>query len=517
MRTIEISLVSILALYFIVLFLKKKKRPAWIIWIPVVAILVATMQIVLEGMRWQMYIAYVLTGAIALFALLDKIRNNKSNQVNQTRKKSKRFLAILGAIFGIILLALNTFLANLMPMPVLPEPNGPYEVGTAFFHLVDQEREEEATADTMDVRSLWAQVWYPAEQTESYKRMPALPESERYMGDLFEKFGFPYFAGRYIHSIKSHSYIDAPVKSGNQSFPIILYSHGYNGNLSGNTQKAEALASHGYVVFGIAHSYETQISLREDGSWLTLTDSNSVTVLQTLKANLDTLILNQVILAEKKIQERIGDPINQKPEDKQVFDSIYLLVDAPAQDYLQIRAADLSSVLDEIEQMQNGSSESIFKGKLDVSKVGTYGASFGGPTCALFSATDPRCLASVNIDGDQYGILHKYSLNKPHMFFVGQYGWEELQRADWENIGSAKPYYRIAIQGALHGNIGDQLFSSALTRKLGMLRMGSIKPNRVQAIYNSYLLAFFDEHLKEKEQPLLKGENRFKEVEFKEY
>ena len=517
MRTFEIALVSILTLYFLVLFLQTENRPAWFKWIPIVALLFAAVQALLEGMRWPMYIAFALVGVIALYALLGKIRNNKPNQANETPKKLKRFLTILGAIFGIILIVLNTFVANLMPMPVLAEPNGPFEVGTTFFHLVDQERREEATANTTDARSLWVQVWYPAEETESYNRMPALPESERFMGDMFGKYGFPCFTAEYIPSIKSHSYLDAPIMSGNQSFPIILYSHGYNGNLSGNTQKAEALASHGYVIFGIAHSYETQISLREDGSWLTRTDSNSVKLRKTAKATEDTMLLNRVDLAEKQMRAIIGDPINQKPEDRLIFDSLYHLIAAPFQDYLQIRAADLGSVLNEIEQMQKGSRESIFKGKLDVSRVDAYGASFGSPTCALFSATDPRCLASVNIDGSQLGILYKYSLNKPYMLFVGQYGWEDLQHNDWENIGSASPYYRIAIQGALHGNIGDQLFSSALTRKLGILRMGSIKPNRVQAIYNSYLLAFFDEQLKGKEQPLLKGENRFEEVKFKEY
>jgi len=517
MRTFEIALVSILALHFLVLFLKKENRPYWFKRIPVVALLVATMQILLEGMRWQMYIAYALAGIIALYALIGKIRNNKSNQLNEPPKKSKRFLAILGAIFGIIAIVLNTFVANFMPMPVLAEPNGPFEVGTTFYHIVDQEREEEATADTTDARSLWVQVWYPAEETESYKRMPAMSESERFMGDLFEKYGFPYAAAGYFTSIMSHSYLDAPVKSGNQSFPIVLYSHGYKSGLSGNTQKAEALASNGYVVFGIAHSYEAQISLREDGSWLTRKDSNSVSLRKTAEADEDTVLLNRVELAEKQMREIIGDPINQKPEDRLMFDSLYHLIAAPFHDYLQIRAADLGSVLDEIEQMQNGSSESIFKGKLDVSRVGAFGASFGGPTCALFSATDPRCLASVNIDGSQLGILYKYSLNKPFMFFVGEYGWEELQHNDWENIGNATPYYRIAIQGALHGNIGDQLFSSALTRKLGILQLGSINPNRVQAIYNGYLLAFFDEHLKGKEQPLLNGENRFEEARFKEY
>ena len=481
-----------------------------------VAFIVVLGQMFIEGMRWQMYIAYILTGIIALPVLLGKIRNNTTDQSNQTPKKPKRLMPILGAILGMLLLGITTFLANLLHMPTMPAPTGVYEVGTSYFHMIDEKREETATADTNDSRSLWVKVCYPAEQTDSYVRESVLPETEHYLGVVFKQSGFPEFMAGHVPSIMSHSYLDAPLVSGNQAFPIILYSPVFQGNLSENTQKMEELASHGYVVFSVAHPYNAQLSMREDGGWIIFNDSNRV-VLPTF-ADRDTTLSKQVYRWVSALKKRIGSPYKLEPQDRQIWDSLYQMRYPIHKERLAIRAADLSFVLDEVEQMQNGKRKSVFAGRLDTKRVGAFGASFGGPTATLFNAIDSRCLASACVDGTQFGVMIKHTLNKPHMSFEGQYGWErEFNVNDWENIGNAKPYYRVAIQGVTHTNITDQWFNSALLRKSGLMRLGSIKPNRINSIYNSYLLAFFDAHIKGIEQPLLKDEKRFEEVKFKKY
>ena len=47
--------------------------------------------------------------------------------------------------------------------------------------------------------------------------------------------------------------------------------------------------------------------------------------------------------------------------------------------------------------------------------------------------------------------------------------------------------------------------------------MGTIKPERIYDILNSYLLAYFDQYLKDDESSLLKSESRFEEVNFEKY
>ena len=216
--------------------------------------------------------------------------------------------------------------------------------------------------------------------------------------------------------------------------------------------------------------------------------------------------------------DRAGTPINLNPADKQLIDSLCHLRFEQYFNLLEIRANDLSFVIDEIERMQKGEKENIFTGKLDVKRVGAFGGSLGGPSALLFNATDPRCLASANIDGSQFGLLYKHLLNKPHLLFTnGRDGGEDgLVPADWENIGNAKPYYKVYTQGAGHGNIADMIANPFLARKMG-LGVGTIDTEQMYDIYNSYLLAFFDKHIKGEEQPLLDGESRFAEVTFKKY
>ena len=183
--------------------------------------------------------------------------------------------------------------------------------------------------------------------------------------------------------------------------------------------------------------------------------------------------------------------------------------------HIKVRAQDLSFVLDKVQQMQNGLIESKFKNKLDLSKVGALGGSLGGPTVMLFGALDKRCLVTANLDGSQFGIFYHQKLNKPHIHFDLDLEWKKKPKYnDWENIGNAKPYFNVMVRGASHGNLGDQLYSSSINRKKGLLKMGPIKPKRIYEILDNYLLAYFGKYLKGEEPSLLKSEKRFKEVKF---
>ena len=513
MRPFEIMLVVLIAIYLFSLFLGKARRNSLLNWISIGLLVITAVHILFEGMRWQMFIAYLFAVAIMLKALMSNAWNNEVNNNDKPQKKSRRIILSLVATFGLIALGLNVALASLLSIPKMPTPTGPYEVGTTFLHLIDIEREETATVDSTDMRSLWVQAWYPAEQTKSFERMPVLPKSEKWMVGMLHNLGLPKFVPQHWSLIKSHSYLDAPINSGEQAFPIILFSHAYHGFLSHNTQQFEALASNGYVVFSIAHSYNTQLGLKQDGSWLTLEDPNTIKF-----SRIDTTIFNNAARASRQIRINTETPENLTTEDRKTLDSLHQVMYKQYHDQLKIRAADMSFVLDEAERMQSGKVESQFKGKLNLNQVGAFGGSLGGPSALLFNAIDPRCLASANIDGAQFGALFKFELNKPHLiFFNGKDGKNDgFSLRDWETINNANPYYKIVIEGAGHGNIVDMVGNPILARRLG-LGVGPIEPKLVYKIYNSYLLAFFDEHVKGEEQTSLEGKSTFTMVEFKKY
>lgn len=65
---------------------------------------------------------------------------------------------------------------------VLPEPSGPFSVGTVRIEMVDSTRGELSRANTDQVRRLMVQLWYPAKSGSANVREPYVPE----MRDLAE-------------------------------------------------------------------------------------------------------------------------------------------------------------------------------------------------------------------------------------------------------------------------------------------------------------------------------------------
>lgn len=515
MRPLEIGIIAILSLYVLSFSLKKEKRPAWIYWLPSGAATVLVLHAITEGIRWQMYIAYLLTLIYFVFSIKSLFGRSKQSQ-EQTR--GSRIAGILGSVLVIVLLGATLLIANLLPVSEPFPPTGKHQIGTTFFHLIDHERKEVLTADSSDVRSLWVQAWYPAETTKSIERVQVYSESEKFMGEAFERVGWPSFMGSHVSLIKSHSYLNAPIKNGDEPFPVILFSHGYTGNLS-STPQIEELVSHGYVVFSIAHSYESALSLNQAGEWISSESYN------LYEDNSDTVRINPIIRSIRAIKNRADSttttdylaPLALTEKDRLQLDSLYGEWYPLARTRLRIWAADKSFVLDELVQLQRGEKKSIFKGKLDLTRVGAFGSSFGGGAAALFNSVDERCLAAANLDGLTAGMMYADTLSRPYMLFMGDYAWDNNRtRDEWGYIGNSNPYYRIGIKGGVHGNITAYLNNFSLQSKIGMIRPDVIDQYRAYEIYNSFLVAFFDRHLKGKEQQkLLEGEERFEEVNFR--
>lgn len=515
MRPLEIGIIVILTLYVLSFFLKREKRPVWIHWIPLAATALLALHVIIEGIRWQMAITYLLTTVYLMFWIKNRASKNKE-------VKSQSVIKRIGSIFGrtlvLCLLGATLLVANILPVSEPFPPSGKHKIGTTFFHLIDHDRQEVLTENSDDVRSLWVQAWYPAETTKSFKRVQVFSESENFMGQAFEHRGFPKLMASHLPLIKSHSYLDAPIKEGDEPFPVILFSHAYTGHLE-SFPSIEELVSQGYVVFSIAHSYESGLSLDQDGEWISY---ESVNRFEDNKDTAEIKPLERKILSIKNRADSTTNtdylaPLALTEQDKIQLDSLYKKW-YPSYHYrTKIWVADQRFVLDEAERMQSGAKKSIFKDKLDLTRVGAIGASFGGSAVAYLSSIDNRCLAVAGLDGGQAGMLYRDTTSKPYMVFWRDYGWKHnLIRDDWENIGRSKPYYRIGIKGSTHGHIGSYLLNFSLQSKIGMAAPGVTSQYLVYEIYNSYLVAFFDRHIKGKEQQkILDGEERFEEVNFR--
>lgn len=171
-----------------------------------------------------------------------------------------------------IMLVVTAGLMYAFPVFKIPEPTGEFKVGTQTFHFVDTNREE-IFGDARDgKRELMVQVWYPA-QAGTGKYAPFIPDTQilRYMA---ANYGLPGFTLQHLKYVSSHAYLGAEVSSAQTSYPLILANPGFGSSRFLHTSQAENLASHGYIVAVIDHTYNTFATEFPDGRITTISTND---------------------------------------------------------------------------------------------------------------------------------------------------------------------------------------------------------------------------------------------------
>ena len=272
MRSIEV--LTLLALLFSLLahLIPRSRRPRWLSRLPALAAILVVIHLVVEGYRWQMVPAYALAAFLVSGMVLWS--RGAATQHPPTPSRLRRILGILGAIVGFILglttLALAALLSTALPVFTLPEPTGPYAIGTQYYLWTDTSRPDEYTSAPDDFREVSVQIWYPAELSGHEKPIPymrrdaaqAFSSSANLPAFLFEHFGL----------VRTHAYLDANVARTSAPFPVITYSP--SGLMSGHMALFEELASHGYVVVCIGHPYWNRFVYGPSGEALPLDGKN---------------------------------------------------------------------------------------------------------------------------------------------------------------------------------------------------------------------------------------------------
>jgi predicted dienelactone hydrolase len=461
-RTCETLILLTLFLRFVGYSFPPLKRSRWINLLPSLALLLTVVHLVVEKYRWQMVPAYGLT---LLFFLLNLLRIKRGGQAAQKQPSRRRALVIIGFLFRLLIFALVAALPVLLPVFRLPQPTGPHAVGTTRLHLVDPTRPETFTPDTSDQREFMVQVWYPA-QVEPDARLAI------YMEDMPSLYN-------YMSLVRTHSYLDAPVSNAQSSYPVLIFSPGYISSVEHNLTLMEELASHGYVACSIAHTYHAIATAFPDGRVVPV----------------DSTLANDYM--------RGNLPPNR------IF-----------AEHLRIWTEDTLFLINELESIQAGERESTFVGKLDLTRLGILGVSFGGTTTVQVCSVDDRCQAGVNLDGGLpkgYGVPMDSPLKKPFMFMSNE-GMAPYMRTNLRAVDNTA--YGITVRGSAHLNFVDVTLYAPVLKfvpALGWIDkpFGSIDGYRMVKIMNDYTLAFFDKHLKGEMAPLLDGPSPdYPEVEF---
>jgi predicted dienelactone hydrolase len=234
MRLLEITISILLAVYLF----WRRSHPFWIRLLPALALIVIPFHIIIEGYRWQMIPLYALTVLLAIRA--------STMRGSMDWKPLASFLTLL-------LVSFSTALPVLLPVPSLPKPSGPYEVGTRIFELTDPARQEIYSGKD-EPRRFQIQVWYPAEVNPTDQHAPWMVHANVFAPAIASYIHMPSFFLDHLALVKMPAYKESKVAAAKGGFPVILFSHGWNGFNAQNTGQAIELASHGYVVVGVQHT-----------------------------------------------------------------------------------------------------------------------------------------------------------------------------------------------------------------------------------------------------------------------
>ncbi|MDG2451062.1 MAG: hypothetical protein P8M34_15545 [Saprospiraceae bacterium] len=418
------------------------------------------LQLFLNGYRWQMIPSYLIWLAAIISAF-----SPKAKSLNIVVK-------ILRTIVFLVVLTLSFILPSLLPVFELPEPRGSYNVGTKLIH-VQTERDEIITKDPNDKRELLYKIWYPSESDVSSLK------SEKYVdkgsrAGFAMKYGLPPETMDYLDHIKTYAYSDIPVANG--SFPLLIFSHGYGSKATGYYAFLTELASQGYVIINMNHTYESLGATFPDGR------------IKYFDYNFQREISSGGMEAMK--------PLIEAFKNKLVFDKRHPIVRKAVKEFYESKsvdrwAEDISTTIDIVFEWNK---KGFLKNKLELDQLAVMGHSNGGGAAGMVAAKDSRVKAGVNLDGITWGNLIDTIYNIPFLYVSADWPAEHEDINSHIYINKSTDYfYESKLLKSGHPNFMDIPFMIPIQSVAGT---GDIDPYLGMEIVTKLVTTFFDKHLK---------------------
>jgi dienelactone hydrolase len=358
--------------------------------------------------------------------------------------------------------------------PSLPAPSGAYAIGTVSLHLVDRSRPDPWVASA-PYRELMISVWYPALRSGGRPLAPYMQPgaAERFDAVTAPRHGIP--SGRVDWAAtRTHAREGAPVDPRGGRRPVVLYSPGSADPRTWGTVLVEELASRGYVVVTIDHTYEAPGVRFPDGS------------------------------------VRGGEPVLDAFARARRDGTIPALLEK----ILRVRVADTRLVLDRLATLPGGLSEVV-----DPRRVGMFGQSAGGIAAAEGMYEDRRIRAGIDLDGtlefnqEPNGTnlmpVAVHGLNRPFML-MGREGSDHMTEPSWRAFWSHSGGWKrdLTLRGSRHQTYTDLsavMPQAGLGRDIVERKIGTIDPVRAVAAQRAYVTSFFDRWLRGHDGHLLDG------------
>ncbi len=395
---------------------------------------------------------------------------------------------------GLLTAGLSWLLAAGFPQFTYPGPSGPYPVGTTRLFFVDMSREDPFAPTPHTPRELLTAVWYPAEVTTGGRPAPFWPAD----ANASVAIGMPPFVFSHVALVRSYPTIDAPMAKAESRYPVIVFSHGFNASPWQNVPQMEELASHGFIVVSLGHTYDASMLIFPDGR---VVRDNSHTRRPPMTRDAATKLA--------AVMSRLA--VTKEPDSVRGVWREVLIAQREAGFFVvpsvPVWMADTRYLMDQLETINAGTDQGVigptkpFAGRMALDRLGVAGMSFGGSTAGSVCAVDPRCKAGINLDGWQLGNVIDDPVKAPFMYFTNG-----TNNGFPVYFATSADLYEVHVKHATHGNFTDMslimpLFTWLSRPNFAML--GEIDAPQMERIMTTYTLAFFQQYLQEKPQSIL--------------
>ena len=439
MKPFEIITIFLTAGSLLSLFFFRSRGP--FLYLLFVAAIAAIAQYLSDGLRWQMLATiYILP---AMF-------------ITYKYKIVNRFTGtILGAWFLIA-----AFIPWAVPVFTMPAPEGDFSIGSETFHWIDSSRLEWFTDENdNDVREIMVQAWYPTDRSSNTDPNPYMDFMKLRSKTLASAGKIPAFLPSHLDMIITNTRNEVDCSNKLEKYPVLIFSHGITGSRHLHQILFEHLASKGYIVFALDHSFDANLTIFPDGK---IADYRS---------------------------EITGHPDSVLIREKQI----------------NTRAFDVGFIIDQIREIETGMIDSKLSGRLDLDRVALGGHSYGGATAILASHNHEIVKACVVLDGWISPIPDKViseGINVPFLF-MGRPSWHDSDYpGNYERLAdlithSSNEKYDLRINQTLHLDYTDIPLMSPLVKHV--MDVGDLKPSTTLSLINDLVLGFLEVHLLERD------------------
>ncbi len=326
----------------------------------------------------------------------------------------------------LLLLILAALLALLFPPHEPLTPSGAYTVATARYTYTDESRIEQFS-DSGENRKVNVTLWYPND------------------------------------------------REGNETYPLIVFSHGGLGTENSNESLFLELASHGYVVASVGHPYHALWTKAEDG--------------RVTFVNMDYF---------RELQRE--DAKRDKEQSYRYYRS-----------WMETRMGDINFAINTILMKKAENVGGVYN-LIDIERIGVIGHSLGGSAVlgiprqrddidAVIALESPFLYDIVGVENNEFIWLDE-AYPAPVLNIYSDSSWERL--SEWAQYGRNAEFlseppidtFNLHLSGAGHFSLTDlPLASPSLVRLLEGGNTATDHEAYLQAV-NQACLEFFDRYLK---------------------